>query len=385
MSRISIKLAFLCLALAVGVQFAGAERFETKAAQALMIDSETATVLFSKNPDKRIAPASLAKLMTMAVVLDGLRAGTYSLDQTFPVSEHAWRTGGAPSGTSTMFAALKSQIALRDLIQGVAVQAANDGCIIIAEGVAGSESAFAEKMNKLAAEIGMTSSLFKNPTGLPAEGQVVTVHDLALLARYIADKHPDFPSFYAQPDFTWNKITQRNRNPLLAMGIGADGMALGFTEGEGYAIVGSAARGGRRVIVVLAGLASDKERAEEARKLLEWGFSGFEKAELFAADSVVGEIGVYGGAVGAVALKAKEPIAAVLPKDGEVKISARIVYDGPLAAPVKADAPIGVLKVFVDDFPSQETQLYAVDAVPVGPLHRRAADAVGEMLTGWMR
>jgi D-alanyl-D-alanine carboxypeptidase (penicillin-binding protein 5/6) len=385
MIRTFHKFVLLCLFVALTATLARAEPFETKATEALMIDAETGTVLFSKNPDKKIAPASLAKLMTMAVVFQGLKTGTYTLDQTFPVTEHAWRTGGAPSGTSTMFAALKSQVALRDLIQGVTVQAANDGCIIIAEGLAGSEGDFAESMNKLAAEIGMTSSVFKNPTGLPAEGQVVTVHDIALLARYIADEFPQYFSYYAQPDFTWNKITQRNRNPLLAMGIGADGMALGFTEGEGYAIVGSATQGGRRVIVVLAGLANDKERAEEARKLLEWGFAGFEKTELFAADAVVGEIGVYGGDIGSVAVKAKEPIAAVLPKDGEVKISARIVYDGPIAAPVEAGAPIGVLKVFVDDFPSQETQLYATEAVAVGPLHRRAADAVGELLTGWMR
>ena len=350
-----------------------------------MIDAETGTVLFSKNPDKRIAPASLAKLMTMAVVFEGLKAGIYRLEDTYPVSENAWRTGGAPSGTSTMFAALKSRIALGDLIQGVIVQSANDGCIIIAEGLAGSEDAFARLMNERAKAIGLKASVFKNSTGLPAAGQAVTVSDLVQLALHVQRAYPQFYKYYAQPDFTWNKITQRNRNPLLAMNIGADGMGTGFTEGSGYAIVGSVVRDGRRVIAAMSGTASDRERADEARKLLDWGMSAFQKTDIFASNEIVGEVSVYGGAQRTVALKAKSPIAAFTPRDNQELVSARIVYDGPVVAPVEVGTQIGELRLYVGEMLSQETPLYAAEAVSVGPTHRRAFDAAAELLTGWMR
>ena len=364
---------------------AGAQPFETKASEALMIDADTGTILFSKNPDKPIAPASLAKLMTMEVVFRALKEGSHTLGDTFPVSENAWRTGGAPSGTSTMFAALKSSISLGDLIQGVIVQSANDGCIIIAEGFAGSEDAFAQRMNERAKAIGLKASVFKNSTGLPAKGQAVTMSDLVQLALHIQREYPELYKYYAQPDFTWNKITQRNRNPLLAMDIGADGLGIGFTEGEGYAIVGSVAQRGRRVIAAMGGMASDRERAEEARKLLDWGMSAFRKTALFASDEIVGEVSVYGGAAASVTLKTKSPIAAFTPTEGQERLSARIVYEGPVVAPVEAGAQIGELHLYVGDMLSQETPLYAAEAVPVGPIHSRAFDAVGELLTGWMR
>ncbi|RWD19603.1 MAG: D-alanyl-D-alanine carboxypeptidase, partial [Mesorhizobium sp.] len=205
---------------------AAAQLFETKAAQAFMIDAETGTVLFSKDAARPIQPASLAKLMTMEVVFNAIKSGRVTLDDTFVVSENAWRTGGAPSGTSTMFAKLKSTIRLEDLIQGVTVQAANDGCIIIAEGFAGSEANFATEMTERARQVGLEKSTFVNSTGLPADGQQTTVRELALLALHIWRSYPDLYRYYGQKDFTWNKITQRNRNPLLAMDIGADGLAI---------------------------------------------------------------------------------------------------------------------------------------------------------------
>ncbi|TIX05913.1 MAG: D-alanyl-D-alanine carboxypeptidase, partial [Mesorhizobium sp.] len=213
---------------------AAAQLFETKAAQAFMIDAETGTVLFSKDADRPIQPASLAKLMTIEVVFNAIKSGRVTLDDTFVVSENAWRTGGAPSGTSTMFAKLKSTIRLEDLIQGVTVQAANDGCIIIAEGFAGSEANFATEMTERARQIGLEKSTFVNSTGLPADGQQTTVRELALLALHIWRSYPDLYRYYGQKDFTWNKITQRNRNPLLAMDIGADGLAIGRSEASGF-------------------------------------------------------------------------------------------------------------------------------------------------------
>jgi D-alanyl-D-alanine carboxypeptidase (penicillin-binding protein 5/6) len=364
---------------------AQAQLFETKAAQAFMIDAETGTILFSKNPDQPIPPASLAKLMTMEVVFNAIEAGRYSLDDKFVVSENAWRTGGAVSGGSTMFAELNSEIRLEDLIQGVVVQSANDGCIIIAEGMAGSEENFAALMTERARELDLTQSVFKNSTGLPAEGQMVTVRELVKLALHIFREYPDFYRYYSQPDFTWNKITQRNRNPLLAMNIGADGMKTGYTEESGYAIVGSVARDDRRLFVALSGMTSERERAEEARKILDWGMRVFEKSELFAEGETVGEAQVYGGAKSGVALKANGPISIFVPITNRDRLTARIIYEGPVIAPVEEGTQIGSLRVFIGDTLSQETPLYAAENVETGALHQRALDAVGELLVGWLR
>lgn len=364
---------------------AAAQLFETKAAQAFMIDAETGTVLFSKDADRPIQPASLAKLMTMEVVFHAIKSGRVTPDDTFVVSENAWRTGGAPSGTSTMFAQLKSTIRLQDLIQGVTVQAANDGCIVIAEGFAGSEANFATEMTERARQIGLEKSTFVNATGLPADGQQTTVRELALLALHIWREYPDLYRYYGQKDFTWNKITQRNRNPLLAMDIGADGLAIGRSDASGFGIVGSVSHGGRRVIAAMSGLASDRERAEEARKLLDWGLRSFEKTEIFAKDEVVGEAQVFGGAKSGVALKAKAPVVIFLPIANRDKLTARIVYEGPVAAPVEEGQPVGALRVWIGDTLSQETPLFAAETVGVGSLPQRALDAAKELAVGWLR
>ncbi|WP_406873995.1 D-alanyl-D-alanine carboxypeptidase family protein [Aminobacter sp. P9b] len=364
---------------------AQAQLFETKAAQAYMIDAETGTVLFSKEPDKPMAPASLAKLMTMEVVFNALKTGRYKLDDTFAVSENAWRTGGAASRASTMFAAVRSQIRIEDLIQGVTVQLANDGCIILAEGMAGSEANFALQMTERAREIGLAKSTFVNSTGLPMPGQTTSVRELAQLGLHIWRTYPDYYRYYSLPEFTWNKILQRNRNPLIAMDIGADGLAAGFTEGEGFAIVGSVNREGRRLFAALGGLASDRERSEEARKLLDWGMRAFEKSEIFAANETVGEAQVFGGVKSHVKLVAQKPISLFLPITNRERLVARIVYNGPVAAPVAQGTPIGALKVWIGDTLSQETPLYAAESVEVGSLQSRALDAVKELAIGWLR
>jgi D-alanyl-D-alanine carboxypeptidase (penicillin-binding protein 5/6) len=350
-----------------------------------MIDAETGTVLFSKDADAVIQPASLAKLMTLETTFNAIKSGRLTLEDTFVVSEHAWRTGGAPSGTSTMFAKLKSEIRLEDLIQGVAVQAANDGCIVIAEGMAGSEQNFGRLMTERAREIGLKTSTFVNATGLPAEGQQTTVKELARLALHLWREYPDLYQYLGQRDFTWNKIRQQNRNPLLAMDIGGDGLAVGASEQNGFGIVGSISQNGRRVIAAMSGLANDRERAEEARKLLEWGLRSFEKTQIFAEDEVVGEAQVFGGEKSTVALRAKGAVQVFLPITNRDRLTARIVYNGPVPAPVEQDQPVGVLKVWIGDTLSQETPLYAAESVGVGSLPRRALDAVKELAVGWLR
>jgi D-alanyl-D-alanine carboxypeptidase (penicillin-binding protein 5/6) len=375
----------LVAVLPAGSAVAQEELFETKAKQAFMVDAETGTVLFSKDADTLIPPASLAKLMTSEVVFNAIKTGEHSLADTFVVSENAWRTGGAPSGSSTMFAELKSMVPLDALIQGIVVQSANDGCIIVAEGMAGSEDNFAKLMNDRARELGLEKSVFKNSTGLPAEGQAVTVRELALLGLHIWKEYPELYKYYSQPDFKWNKINQRNRNPLLTMGIGADGMQTGFTKDSGYAIVGSASSGGRRVFAAMGGMASERERAEEARKLIDWGMKAFEKKQLFADGAVIGEAQVFGGEKGSLTLKAKGPVSILVPITSRDKMIARIVYEGPVAAPVVAGTPVGALKVWVGDTLSQQTPLFAAEDIAVGALHQRAIDAVEELLVGWMR
>lgn len=361
------------------------ELFETKAKQAFMVDGETGTILFSKDPDALIPPASLAKMMTMEVVFNGLKQGRLSLDDPFYISEHAWKDGGSGSGGSTMFAQVKSSIRLEDLIQGVVIQSANDGAIAIAEGIAGSEANFATLMTERAREIGLTKSVFRNPTGLPADGQVVSVRELAKLGRHIWQTYPEFYRWYGQREFTWNKITQKNRNPLLGMEIGADGMKTGFTEASGYAIVGSVAREGRRLFVALSGMETEKERAEEARKILDWGMRAFARKQLFAEGAIVGEARVYGGEKRGVKLSAKGPVSVFVPITNTDRLKARIVYEGPVEAPIAKGAPVGSLKLWLGDTLSAETALFAAEDVAEGPLHLRAFDALQELLIGWMR
>jgi D-alanyl-D-alanine carboxypeptidase (penicillin-binding protein 5/6) len=374
----------LCCSTAAWSQ-SQSQLFETRARQAVMMDAETGTILYSKDADKLIPPASLAKLMTMEVVFHALKVGRLTMNDTFVVSENAWKRGGAKSGGSTMFAKLKSQIRVEDLIKGVIIQSANDGCIVLAEGIAGTEENFAKLMTERARTIGMTKSIFKNSNGLPADGQAVTMRELAMLARHIWMEYPEYYRFYGMREFTWNKIRQPNRNPLLDMGIGADGMKTGYTEASGYAIVGSVTRGETRVFAAMSGMASEQERAEESRKLLEWGLRAFERAELFEADDVIGEAQVFGGTKSGVALKAKGPISIFVPLTNADRLVARIVYQGPIPAPVKEGTPLGVLKVWIGDSLTQETPLYAAESVPLGTLRQRALDAVGELMVGWLR
>ena len=359
--------------------------FATKAPQVLLLDDKSGTVLLSKNPDLKIPPASLAKLMTAEVVFEALEKGETTLETTYPVTEYAWRTGGAPSGTSTMFAAIKSTPTVADLLQGMIVQAANDGAIILAEGLSGSEDAFATKMNERAKELGLTGSTFVNSTGLPASGQAVTLSDLIKLARHIHSAHPERYKYYSQEAFTWNKIFQRNRNPLLRLDIGADGMGTGYTEASGYALVGSAQQNGRRLFLAMSGLSSIREREDEAKKLIQWGMTAFDAVNIYSANEDVGTAQIFGGSQSSVPLKVRDEVELLLPKDGRDKLKARISYEGPIHAPVQADTQIGTLEFELNGNIVQQFPLYTAQSVPVGTLSQRAMGAVFELSTGWLR
>ncbi|CAN7284198.1 D-alanyl-D-alanine carboxypeptidase [Rhizobium rhizogenes] len=365
-------------------QQAGAPAFDTKATQAFMVEASTGTILLAKNADQPISPASLAKLMTLDVIFDAIKRGEISLDTEYPVSENAWRTGGAPSRTSTMFAALKSRVRVGDLIQGIAVQQANDSCIVLAEGISISEKEFARRMTARAREIGMPRAVFTNSTGLPSPddlngGGKISARELVTLAQDLQQNYPDFYKYLAQPDFTWNKIFQRNRNPLLPLNIGVDGLGLGFADGEGYSIVASIQRDGRRLFLALGGLKTDKERTEESRRVLEWGLSNFKSQRIFADGEVVGNASVYGGAQSTVGLLAKMPVDVYVPNDNPDRLSARIVYRWPLTAPVAAGYEAGTLRVFSGARLLRELPLYTKESVAQGTLGRRAFDAFKEL------
>jgi len=370
------------LLVALAAPGASAATIDTAAPYAVLVDYDTDTVLFEKEADTPMAPASMSKLMTMAVVFEELRQGRVSLDDEFQISEKAWRTGGAASGGSTMFAPLNSSVKLRDLIRGVIIQSANDACIAIAEGMYGSEEGFVQQMNRRAKEIGLTKSRFKNTTGLPDPEHRMTARDLATLARHIIEVYPEHYKLYSEPEFTWNKVRQQNRNPLLSQNIGVDGLKTGHTSESGYGLVSSAVRNGQRLILVVNGLNSMRARAEESRRLLDWGFRAFERIVLYSEGEKVTEARVFGGEKGGVALAARGNIAVLVPKGETKDFRARVVYDGPVPAPVKQGQAIGRLQVSNGGTVVMERELYAAEAVEMGSMPQRAFDAVTELVLG---
>jgi D-alanyl-D-alanine carboxypeptidase (penicillin-binding protein 5/6) len=361
------------------------DEFQTSAPYAILIDADSGTVLFEKQADKLNPPASMSKLMTVEVVLHQIAQGKLKYEDEMTVSENAWRKGGAPSGGSAMFAALNSRVSVKDLLYGVMIQSGNDACIVLAEGIAGSELAFADMMNRRAKEIGLTQSQFANSTGLHDTNHNMTVRELAKLAQHIIRTYPDQYKIYGEREFTWNKVRQQNRNPLLSMGIGADGMKTGFIKEAGYGLVGSAVNNNLRLIVVGNGFKSAKERGDEMRKLLEWGFRAFEARALFAAGETVGEAKMYGGEKGRVPLVSPTPIRLLVPRAMSEKLSAKVTYSGPVMAPVEAGKRIGTLKVSRGDNVVLEVPLQAGETVGTGSLQQRAFDAMGEMVINVFR
>jgi D-alanyl-D-alanine carboxypeptidase (penicillin-binding protein 5/6) len=359
--------------------------FDGDAPTAILIEATSGSVLFEKNADELRAPSSMMKLMTAEVVFHAIKQGEIKPTDEYHVSENAWRKGGAPSGTSTMFAAIHSKIAVDDLLHGAIIPSGNDACMVLAEGIAGSELAFAEMLTKRARELGMTQSTFGNSNGLPDPRNKMTVRELAKLARHIILTYPEFYKLFGEKEFTWNKIRQQNRNPLLNSLEGADGLKTGYTKEGGYGMVGSAVQNGIRLIVVVNGLEDPEDRASEAKKMLEWGFRNFEVRTLFAADQPVGYAKVFGGDSRSVNLASPEPIKVMVSKNGNDKLIARVVYNGPVRAPIEAGQPIGVVRVWRGANIAVETPVYAAEAVGRGSTMRRAIDGASELVIGMFR
>ncbi|NIZ02271.1 D-alanyl-D-alanine carboxypeptidase [Thalassospira lucentensis] len=361
----------------MAVSATSAQAIETIAREAFIMDFDTGTVLLNKEGDTLTEPASMTKMMTVHMLFKHIKDGSVSMDDTFHVSEKAWRKGG-----SKMFVEVNSDVSVSDLLHGIIVQSGNDAAIVVAEGLAGTEDAFAEEMTEEARNIGMTKSVFKNATGWPAEGHLVTVHDLATLARDTIRNFPELYKLYSVREFTYNGIRQPNRNPLLGTSAGVDGLKTGHTETAGYGLTASAERDGRRLIVVVNGLGSVRERRTESQKLLDWGFREFDNYDLFAKDETVATADVWLGAEKKVDLVADKDILLTLPRSAHNDMKVSVEYEGPIPAPITKGQQIAHLKVEVPDQEPREFPLYAAQDVERLGLIGRIGAAIKYLLWG---
>lgn len=324
-----------------------------------IMDAASGAILSCEECNTPIAPASMAKLMTVLIVLEQLQAGRLTYDTRFTVSEYAWREHGAPSGGSHMFLPVNSSVAVRDLIQGAVIVSANDACVVLAEGIAGSEEAFVALMNRRARELGLMSAHFRNVTGLDDPDQRISSADLARLARHIILNYPDFYRVYGRREFTYNNRTQPNRNPLLGAFAGADGVKTGHTNESGYGLVGSAVLNGERRIIVFNGLPTMASRSSEALRLMRSAFNDFALTTLAEAGETVGEARVRLGSRRTAPLVAQDDIVIGGARAVQSGLTAHIVYDGPLRAPIREGDVVARLVV---EGPGYETQEFPLAA-----------------------
>jgi serine-type D-Ala-D-Ala carboxypeptidase (penicillin-binding protein 5/6) len=350
---------------------------DTQAKHAVVYEVETGTTLLDKGADERIPPASMSKVMTAYLVFDYLKQGRAKLTDELPVSEAAWRTGG-----SKMFVPLGGRIKIEDLVQGMVIQSGNDACVVLAEGLAGSQEAFVEQMNQKAKEIGMRDSHFANVDGLPNPDHWMTARDLAILAVRTIQDFPEYYKYYSEKEFKFNNINQGNRNPLLYKDNGADGLKTGHTEEAGYSLVGSIKRGDRRIVLVLSGLPSMKARAQEAERLTEWAFREYNNYKLFTAGTKVEDAEVWLGEQAKVPLTVGKDLVVTLPRKSRKEMKVAVDYNQPVTAPVEKGQEAGKIVVTAPDTPPVEAPLVTAASVDrLGPVGRVAAVA-GHMIWG---
>lgn len=356
---------------------AAAQALETPARQAYLIDLSTDTVLFAKNADDAMTPSSMSKLMTVYLVFERLAKGSLKLTDTFPVSERAWRMQG-----SKMFVMVGTQVSVADLLRGIIVQSGNDACIVVAEGLASSEEAFAAQMTAKARELGLTGSRFANASGWPDPNQVMTAHDLAILADRLITDFPQYYPIFSEKDFTYGGITQGNRDPLLGKVPGADGLKTGHTDDGGFGLVGSVQRDGRRLVLVLNGLSSMAERAAEGARIMEWGFREFEAFPVAKAGDVLADAPVWLGAADTVGLTVAKDTRVSLRRAARPDMTVKVVYDSPIPAPVAAGDHVADLVISVPDSPDISLPLVAAAEVGKAGLFGRIFGNLRLLLTG---
>jgi serine-type D-Ala-D-Ala carboxypeptidase (penicillin-binding protein 5/6) len=353
---------------------------ETQAKHAFALEAETGAVLLDKAADERMPPASMAKMMTAYVVFDMLKQGRAKLEDELPVSERAWRLQG-----SKMFVPLGGRISIDDLIKGVIIQSGNDACLVLAEGLAGSEEAFVELMNQKATQIGLTDSHFTNSSGLPDPDQWMTARDLATLAIRTIKDFPEFYHYYSEMDYDFNNIKQGNRNPLLYKNVGADGLKTGHTEEAGYSLTASVKREDRRVILVLGGLPTMKARAQESERLIEWAFREFNDYRLFAVGDTVDDGEVWLGAEPKVPLTVAKDLVVTLPRRLRKDMKVTVEYDRPIPAPIGKGETVGKVIVTAPDTAPVEAPLLAAANVERMGVIGRIATVAGYLVWGQRR
>jgi len=351
-------LAILVSALWLGPVPAGAAGIDTSAREAFITDMETGAILLEKDADAPMHPASMSKMMTVYLTFERLKDGRLSLDDELLVSEKAWRMGG-----SKMFVKVGNKVRIEDLLQGVIVQSGNDACIVLAEGIAGTEEAFAELMTKKARELGLTTSTFANATGWPNPNHIMTARELAMLAKHVIRDFPEYYHYFSEKEFTWNGIRQSNRNPLLYLSAGADGLKTGHTEEAGYGLTASAVRNGRRVVMVLNGLPSQKARSEESARLMDWAFREFGNYALFKPGEVVEQGELWLGEKATVPLVIPDGLTVTLSRRARPDMKVTVSYDTVIPAPVKKGQEVARLTVSAPDTDPIEVPLVAGEDV----------------------
>jgi serine-type D-Ala-D-Ala carboxypeptidase (penicillin-binding protein 5/6) len=354
-----------------------AEAYDTPAHAAILVDLTSGQELYAKNADLPVPPASMSKLMTVLMVFERLADGSLSLDDTFPVSEKAWRKGG-----SKMFVEVGTRVRVEDLLRGIIVQSGNDACIVVAEGLAGSERAFADLMNRRAAELGLENTHLTNASGWPEPDHLMSVRDLATTARVLIEQYPQYYGLFGEEKFEFNGIEQRSRNPLLDRDMGVDGLKTGYTNDAGYGLVVSAARDDRRLIAVLAGLETPGLRAREGERLLEYGFRQFENYRLFAAGEPVVEADVWLGDAVSVPLVAREDVAITLSREARRDLEVKLVYQSPIPAPVRSGTELAHLEIIAPGLEARRVALYAASDVQAASLLGRVQSALGYLIWG---
>ena len=374
---------FATVTVSVSLVGFGAKAIETRAKQAFLMDMDTGAVLLEKQADTLMPPASMSKLMTVTMVFERLREGSLKMDDTFPVSEKAWRKGG-----SKMFVEVNKRVKVSDLLRGIIVQSGNDACIVVAEALAGSESAFAEAMTEHAREIGLEKSIFANATGWPDPNHRMTARELALLSKYIIQKFPEYYPIFSEKSFTFGKtnkgkdIKQGNRNPLLYSNNGADGLKTGHTEESGYGLTGSAKRQDRRLILVVNGLTSAKERGRESERLLEWGFREFDNYALFKKGQEVAKARVWLGAKDLVPLTLEQDLKVTMSRKDRRSMQVKLVYNEPIPAPILKGTPVARLVISAPEMEKIEVPLIASEDVARPGVFGRVSAAVKYVLFG---
>ena len=373
----------LCgMSLAVLFNAYNAQAIDTKAKNMILIDYVTGEHLYEKDAYEPIPPASMSKLMTIYMIFDKLRDGSLSLDDTFKVSENAWRKGGAPSGGSTMFLAIGDNVKVDELLKGIIIQSGNDACIVAAENIAGDEDSFVDAMNKKAQELGLNNSHFANVTGLPHPDHRMSVEDLAKLARRIISEFPQYYHLFSQKEFVYNNIRQGNRNPLLYSMPYADGLKTGHTEEAGFCLTASAKKGDRRIIGVMTGLASNKERSEEAEKMMSWAFREYDNYNLIEKGYKVTDLPVWYGVDKTVPLVVSQDVVKTIKKSLRNQVKLVASYDKPVKAPVQMGQQLGVLKIEVPGAEVVEVPLVAGQTINKVGLWGKVVANIKYLLTG---